>query len=130
MNPLIANVMAVGAGSCLGGMARYLVSRLTQSYLHGEFPWGTFVVNVAGCFIIGLIYGFIDRGFHLGESMRLFITVGFCGGFTTFSTFINESYQLFNGSGHQLTMILYATASIAAGFIMLYAAHSLTRLAA
>lgn len=127
MNTAIANILIVGAGSCLGGMARYLVSKGLQTVCHTAFPWGTFAVNVLGCFIIGLIYGFIDRGGHMTDGMRLFLTVGFCGGFTTFSTFMHENYLLFNASGH-LTLALYAAASVLSGFLMIYAAYSLTRL--
>lgn len=51
------NLLIVGAGSCLGGMARYLVSRAAQGLFHDSFPWGTLTVNVAGCFIMGLVSG-------------------------------------------------------------------------
>lgn len=121
------NVLIVGAGSCLGGMARFLVSRAMAAVCHTAFPWGTFLVNVIGCFIIGLVYGFIDKGFHLSDEMRLFITVGFCGGFTTFSTFMHENYLLFSGSQH-FTVILYALVSAIVGFAMVYLAYWLTRL--
>ena len=126
MNQLLANLIAIGAGSAIGGMARYLVGRAVQAQWHGSFPLGTFIVNVAGCFIIGLIYGLIDRGFNLPESARLFLTVGLCGGFTTFSTFINENYLLISSQG-QAMALLYAVASIAVGFLMLYLAYFSTR---
>lgn len=126
MNPLITNLMIVGAGSCLGGMARYAVSRAVQSVCNCTFPWGTFIVNVLGCLIIGLIFGFIDRGYQLSAEMRLFLTVGVCGGFTAFSTFMNENYLLFTGSGH-LTALLYILSSVVAGFLMLYLAYYITR---
>lgn len=127
MNTTITNILIVGAGSCIGGMARYMTSRAMQSLCHTTFPWGTFAVNIAGCFIIGLVYGLLDRGFQLSAGMKLFITVGFCGGFTTFSTFMHENYLLFTGSEH-LTVALYALSSAAAGFLMVYAAYYLTRL--
>ena len=85
---------------------------------------GTFAVNVAGCFVIGLLYGIFDRYSVLNPEMRLLLIVGFCGGFTTFSTFINESYQIFSGSAqHTMLALGYLLASIAVGFIMLYAGH-------
>ncbi|MCM1077229.1 MAG: fluoride efflux transporter CrcB [Bacteroides sp.] len=126
MNTALINILLVGAGSCLGGVARYIVSRAIQSMCHGTFPWGTFMVNVVGCFIIGLVYGFIDKGCHLSDGVRLFVTVGFCGGFTTFSTFMHENYLLFTGSQH-LTVALYALTSAAAGFLMVYLAYHLVR---
>ncbi len=127
MNTSLANILIVGIGSCLGGMSRYLVSKGMQALCHTMFPWGTFIVNVLGCFIIGLVYGFMDKGCNLSDGLRLFLTVGFCGGFTTFSTFMNENYLLFNSSEH-FTVILYALASLVAGFLMLYIAYYLTHL--
>lgn len=85
------------------------------------------MVNILGCFLIGLVYGLIDRGFQLNDHVRLFITVGFCGGFTTFSTFMNENYLLLTGSQH-LNMVLYVLASTLGGFLMVYLAYRLTRL--
>lgn len=124
----IMSIIAVGAGSCLGGIARYLVSRLLSgTAAAGTFPWSTFAVNIAGCFIIGIIYGLLARGLHLSEPVRLFLTVGFCGGFTTFSTFAHEGYLLFGGSGLP-TVLLYAAASVALGLAAVYAAYALTRL--
>ncbi len=127
MNGTITNILLVGGGSCLGGVSRYMVSRWIQSVSTTIFPWGTFLVNVTGCFIIGLIYGFIDRGGYMTDGMRLFLTVGFCGGFTTFSTFMHENYLLFTGS-ELLTLVLYTLASVTAGFLMVYLAYCLTRL--
>ncbi|MCM1036070.1 MAG: fluoride efflux transporter CrcB [Bacteroides sp.] len=124
----IISIIAVGAGSCLGGIARYLVSRLLAgTAAAGAFPWSTFAVNIAGCFIIGIIYGLLARGMHLSEPVRLFLTVGFCGGFTTFSTFAHEGYLLFGGSGLP-TVLLYAAASVGLGLAAVYAAYALTRL--
>lgn len=124
---IVTDILVIGAGSCLGGIARYLVSRALQAVCHTLFPWGTFAVNVAGCFIIGLVFGLLDRGVTMSDSLRLFVTVGFCGGFTTFSTFMNENYLLFTGPGH-LTMLLYAAGSLVAGFLALYLAYYLTSL--
>lgn len=124
MKMLLFNIFVVGAGSCLGGIARYLVGRAVQSVCNSMFPWGTFIVNVIGCFIIGLVYGFIDKGMQFSDGLRLFITVGFCGGFTTFSTFMHENYLLFSGTQH-LTVLLYAVASVFAGFLMVYLAYNM-----
>lgn len=119
--------MAVFIGSGLGGACRFLCSRWIQSLVpQALFPWGTFAVNVAGCFIIGLLYGIFDRGALLNPELRMLLTVGFCGGFTTFSTFINENYLLFTHSAtHALMAVGYLLASVAIGFVMLYAGHRL-----
>lgn len=126
MNQAICNILLVGAGSCVGGVARYLAGRAVQAVWHTVFPWGTFLVNVLGCFMIGLVYGYIDRGGQMGDGLRLFLTVGFCGGFTTFSTFMHENYLLFN-SPQPLVVALYAVASALVGFLMVYLAYCLTR---
>lgn len=115
----------VGLGSCCGGMLRYVVALAMGK--GGAFPWPTLIVNLAGCLIIGLLYGLLDRGFAMPTALKLFLTVGFCGGFTTFSTFVNENYLLFGG-GSVLPVIVYSLVSLAGGFLLLYAGYFLTRL--
>lgn len=115
----------IAFGSALGGVLRYLVGKAFAGL--STFPWGTFVVNVAGCFIIGLVYGLVDRGIGMSESTKLFLTVGFCGGFTTFSTFANENYILFE-SGNILMVAGYAALSFFVGLLMAYAGHAVARI--
>lgn len=124
----LSNILIVGAGSCVGGMARYILSRIVQTSATGTFPWGTFTVNIIGCFVIGILYGFIDRGFQLSDGMKLFLTVGFCGGFTTFSTFMHENYLLFEG-GNPLVFLLYAILSFTVGLSLIYLGYYLSRFA-
>ncbi len=120
--------LAVFVGSGLGGVCRYALSRAVQSWFPAAtaFPWGTFAVNVLGCFLIGLFYGLADRGALMSPQLRLLLTVGFCGGFTTFSTFINENSLLF-GQSRFLLVVLYMLLSIAVGFALLYAGYRLVR---
>lgn len=108
----------------MGGVARYLVGKVLASA--SLFPWSTFVVNIAGCFIIGLVFGLIDRGIGIGDNLRLFLTVGFCGGFTTFSTFAHENYLLFQ-SGNILTVAAYAAVSYFVGIVLAYAGHAVAK---
>lgn len=119
---MIKTIIYIGAGSCIGGVARYLLSRWVDGFASGAFPWATFTVNLIGCLAIGLIYGLLDRGFCLSPEMKAFLTVGLCGGFTTFSTFVHENYLLFNSS-QSLTLTLYAIASFAAGLLLAHAGH-------
>lgn len=118
---MFKTILLVGAGSAIGGILRYAVGRWVQSFAHTVFPWGTFAVNVAGCFLIGVIYGLVDRHFPLSPEMRLFLTVGFCGGFTTFSTFIHENYLLFGSSN--ITVVIYGIASLAVGLLCAHLGH-------
>lgn len=121
---MLERILFIALGSAIGGVMRYLVSRAIPSV--SAFPWATFVVNIAGCFLIGLIYGLIDRGVNMSDNTRLFLTVGFCGGFTTFSTFVHENYTLF-GSDNILTVSSYAALSFFVGLLLVYAGHAITK---
>ncbi len=84
---MLKTILIVGVGGFLGSVSRYLTQVVVERYLHSTFPWGTFVANIAGCFLIGLVYALSERGNLLSPEWRIFMTVGFCGGFTTFSSF-------------------------------------------
>jgi len=109
----------IGSGSFLGGISRFLVSRWVQNTLASAFPYGTFIVNIMGCFLIGLLYGIFERGNIVNVEWRMFLTVGFCGGFTTFSTFANENLALLK-DGNFLSFALYAGLSVFFGLLATY----------
>jgi CrcB protein len=89
------NILAVGLGSCLGGIARYLLSPYGNALFRSSgFPAGTLIVNVLGCFCIGLLAQVFEEG-QWSSSLRLFLLVGVLGGFTTFSAFSLETLRLF-----------------------------------
>ena len=123
---MVKTLFFIGAGSFACGIARYLLSRLIQSHAASGFPWGTLAVNVAGCLAIGLLYGLFERGNLLNAELRLFLTVGFCGGFTTFSTFIHENYALLGGQQF-LHFAGYALLSFALGMLAAHLGHLLVR---
>ena len=83
----------VGLGSMLGGVSRYGMSLATQNYAVMSMPLGTLVSNIAGCLLIGLITGIASTSQLLSTEMRLLLATGFCGGFTTMSSFIYELGQ-------------------------------------
>lgn len=125
------SIMMVFLGSGLGGVCRFVAGKAVQSHFAASslFPWGTFAVNVTGCLLIGLFYGLFDRYVSASGSvnnLRLLLTVGFCGGFTTFSTFVNENYLLFQSSNF-LMVLGYVALSIVAGFALLYFGYILVR---
>ena len=86
-------ILAVGLGSFIGGICRYMVTLFIQNKFLTTFPFGTMFVNVLGCFLIGVIYALSDRG-NLSPLWRMFLATGMMGGFTTFSTFSNETVSM------------------------------------
>ena len=120
-------LLFIGSGSFLGGIARYLLSKSIQQTVITSFPLGTFWVNITGCFLIGLIYGFSDRGAPISNELRLFLAVGFCGGFTTFSTFSHENLALLR-DGSFLYFSLYAGLSVFLGLLATFGGHALTKI--
>lgn len=105
-------IVALGGG--IGSALRYIVSRTVGEHTAGAFPLPTFAVNIAGCLAIGLLYGLSERGHLGGGATKLLLTTGLCGGFTTFSTFCNESLALVR-DGSLPTAMAYAAGSVAAG---------------
>ena len=112
----IRNIIAVGAGSFIGGIARYLVSLAMKGISKG-FPLATLLVNLLGCLIIGLLWGFLSRNASESTSWGLFLTVGLCGGFTTFSTFSKEALTLLQ-TGQIWGFASYIAISILAGIAL------------
>ncbi|EJW97643.1 Camphor resistance CrcB protein [gut metagenome] len=126
MKTMIHSILLVGVGSGIGGVLRYLLGRTFQSLFPLSFPWGTLVINALGCLAIGILCGFLARGGVWSESLRLFAVVGLCGGFTTFSTFSNESYSLWiNGCVGQA--LAYSLLSVVIGFAMVILGYALSR---
>ena len=121
----IRNIIAVGAGSFIGGIARYLVSLAMKGISKG-FPWATLFVNLLGCLIIGLLWGFLNRNTSESTSWGLFLTVGLCGGFTTFSTFSKEALTMLQ-TGQIWGFASYITLSILAGIALVAIGYYLFR---
>ena len=107
-------LLMVGLGSFAGGVLRFLLTRFVQINSMSSFPWGTTAVNLLGCLVLGVLYGLFSRGLLLHTETRLFLTVGLCGGFTTFSTLMNESFLLLK-EGNFPAFFLYTLISFAGG---------------
>lgn len=123
---MLKTLLIVGAGSFTGGALRYLLSKALQNWGFHSFPVGTFWVNILGCLAIGLFYGLFERNNLMSANLRLFLTVGLCGGFTTFSTFINESFQMIRDANF-FYLFLYVGLSLLGGLFMLYVGYSLVK---
>lgn len=124
---MLKTILFIGLGSFTGGVLRFLMSRWLQHWVLGAFPLGTFVVNVLGCLAIGLFYGLFEQGNLMNPNLKMFLTVGLCGGFTTFSTFMNENFLLAKDDNF-FYMALYVMLSLLVGFFMLYVGHMITKL--
>ena len=113
---LLKNFMLAGFGGFLGTLLRYAVSLLIRS---GTFPMATFIVNITGSFILGVIIGYLLRTNTAESSLRLFLVTGFCGGFTTFSSFSYENLGLLK-AGNYSYFFLYVAGSLVIGIFATY----------
>lgn len=110
------SVLLIGLGGFIGSISRYWVQQYFLRFVPVGFPLGTFLVNIVGCLLIGLFLGFFERHTAASLSWRLFLTTGFCGGFTTFSTFAYESVTL-GRTGELLLLAMYAAGSLLVGML-------------
>ena len=119
-------VLFVGLGGAAGSILRYLTNGVTLKYYSASFPLATLIVNVAGCFLAGLLFGLITQQTSEAQNLKFLLITGFCGGFTTFSAFALENVRLMN-SGNASIAILYTIASIAAGLLAVWIGLIITR---
>lgn len=116
-------VLIVGLGGFLGSAARFVIQKNFALIIQSSFPYPTFFINLAGSFLIGLLFGISTKYDVLPAEMRLFLTTGFCGGFTTFSTFSNESLLLLR-DGNYLYLLLYTVLSVVLGILFTFLGYS------
>lgn len=116
---MVKQFLLVGLGGAAGSMLRYLTSILTARFFSGMFPLSTFITNVAGCFLIGILMGILIENNSSNHQLRLLLVTGFCGGYTTFSAFSYENLMLFN-SNNGLLAIGYIFASVVLGMLAVW----------
>jgi CrcB protein len=124
---MFSNVLLVGLGGAVGSIGRYLCQRWVNEYYQHSFPLATFLVNITGCLLIGILFALGEKANILSQSARLLLITGFCGGFTTFSTFAFENMNLLRTSDH-LYFLLYAFGSVVVGIAAVYAGNLLIKL--
>ena len=119
-------ILAVALGGALGSVARYLVGIGATKVFGVDFPWGTLIINIAGSFLIGVFAELFALKWDLPQSGRVFLTVGICGGFTTFSTFSLDSWVLIE-RGEFWATGAYVVASVVLSIAALIAGLHLIR---
>lgn len=118
---MIKNILMVGLGGACGSMLRFLCQK---AFALSSFPIGTLLVNIAGCFLIGLLWGLVARN-TLNDQLRLLLMTGFCGGFTTFSSFSYEGMELLLHR-RWIFFLLYTGTSIFGGLVATLTAFRIT----
>ena len=111
---MLRNILLVAIGGAIGSVCRYLLSGINVA----SWPWGTFAVNILGSLFIGLLVGLVSKGI-VSPEIKLLLVTGFGGGFTTFSTFANESFSMMK-AGDALQMALYLGASVVIGILAVW----------
>jgi CrcB protein len=120
-------VILIGIGGMIGSMLRYAVASSIFKIIPATFPYGTFIVNISGCVLIGFISGLSLRYSWLKPELRIFLITGICGGYTTFSSFAFENFQLLQDRDY-MTFALYSFFSFAGSLAAVLAGLYLTRI--
>ena len=94
---MVKSLLIVSLGGFIGTASRYLISRYFQLHYVSVFPWGTFTVNILGSLLVGIFFGISEKGNFMSPEWRLFLTIGLCGGFTTFSSLSSDALLLLQG---------------------------------
>jgi CrcB protein len=115
---MLRNFLMVGTGGFVGSIARYAIGYYMAKVITHPFPFATFLINILGCFIIGLLVGWGERNEWLqANGLLLMATTGICGGFTTFSAFALENVKLLN-TQKNFTVLLYTLLSVVLGILL------------
>jgi len=123
----MATIAAIAAGGSLGALARYGIDVGIEQRSEALFPWSTFVINLSGCFVVGVLIGTLVDRHHTPEWVRLGLVVGFCGAYTTFSTFAQETLGLVEERVAALALLSVA-GSVVLGVLAVFVGERVGRL--
>ncbi len=108
---MIKTIILVGLGGAIGSVLRYLSGWFASKYFQGSFPISTLVINILGSLLIGVFIGILAKYYPENHPLKFLLIIGFCGGFTTFSSFVVENYNLFQNQ-QQLSAYIYIITSV------------------
>lgn len=115
---MFESMIIAGIGGFFGTCGRYLTGIAAKKLFGTHYPYGTFVVNVTGCFIIGILFGLCGHN-DMNPMVKALLVTGFCGGYTTFSSFSHDTYVMIR-KGEWLKAILYVCSSVILGLLMVW----------
>ena len=116
---MLKTLLIIGLGGAIGSMLRYLTSLFVARFWENHFPLATFITNVIGCFLIGLFIGFLEKQQLANSDLKWFLITGFCGGYTTFSTFGYENFSLLQ-SQNSIMAFAYIALSVIIGLLAVW----------
>ncbi len=124
---MVKLILIVGLGGFIGTVARFLIFRYVQVTFVSVFPWSTIIVNILGSFLIGIFFGLFEKGNIMSQEWRIFLTIGLCGGFTTFSTVTNDAFILLQ-SKELMKFAAYTSLSFFLGIMAVFVGRSLIKM--
>ena len=116
---MLRTILLVGTGGFIGSIMRYLVQIMVEKNLSDTFPYGTMIANITGSFIIGIVFALSEKGNLLSSEWRIFLAVGICGGFTTFSSFAYNNLMMIKEQSY-IPFLINAAGSLALGILAVY----------